>query len=106
MGVASLVLGIISVIIAFIPLCGSIAFIPAVVGLILGIIDTVKKSKAKEKKGISIAGLVLSALAIIFIYAWIFLIGASASKIANEIDFNEINSSLSVNYSIDDDYTF
>ncbi len=79
MGVAALVLGIISIIIALIPLCGSVAFIPALVGLILGIVDTVKKAKAGQKKGVSIAGIVLSALAIIFIFLWIFVLGAGAA---------------------------
>lgn len=64
MGIAALVLGIISIIIGFIPLCGSIALLPAIIGLILGIVDTVQKSKKGEKKGVSIAGLVLSAIAV------------------------------------------
>ena len=50
MGIAALILGIISIVIALIPVCGSIAFVPALVGLILGIVDTVKKGKAGEKK--------------------------------------------------------
>lgn len=79
MGIAALILGIISIVIALIPVCGSIAFVPALVGLILGIVDTVKKGKAGEKRGISIAGLVLSALAIVFIFLWIFVIGVGAS---------------------------
>ena len=79
MGIAALILGIISIVIALIPVCGSIAFVPALVGLILGIVDAVKKGKAGEKRGISIAGLVLSALAIVFIFLWIFVIGVGAS---------------------------
>ena len=79
MGIAALILGIISIVIALIPDCGSIAFVPALEGLILGIVDTVKKGKAGEKRGISIAGLVLSALAIVFIFLWIFVIGVGAS---------------------------
>lgn len=88
MGIAALILGIISIIIGFIPLCGSIAFIPAVVGLILGIVDTVQKSKKDEKKGISIAGIVLSALAIVIISLWVFLFGVAISN----VDGNQLNS--------------
>ena len=44
MGVAALILGIVSTIFGFVPFCGIIAFVPAVVGLILGIIDIVQKS--------------------------------------------------------------
>lgn len=67
MGIGSLVLGIIAFIISFIPFLGAFAFLPALIAVILGIVDIVKKSKAKEKKGIAIAGVVLSAIAIVFI---------------------------------------
>lgn len=65
MGVTSLVLGILSLITGWIPFVCFFAFILAVIGLILGIVDTVKKSKANDKRrGISIAGLIISAVAI------------------------------------------
>lgn len=86
MGIAALILGIISLIIGFVPLCGSIALLPAIIGLILGIVDTVRKSKKGEKKGVSIAGLVLSAMATIVIVFWVFIFGAAISN----IDTNEI----------------
>lgn len=77
MGVASLVLGIVSVVLSFIPFCGIIALIPAIVGFILGIVDVVKKSKAQEPKGMSIAGLVCSAIAIVLILYWYIAAGAA-----------------------------
>ena len=86
MGVAALVLGIVSIVIAWIPLCGVIAFIPALIGLILGIVDTVKKSKKGEKKGMSIAGIILNALAIIFIAVYTFAIGGAVSQGLNELN--------------------
>lgn len=65
MGVASLVLGIISLIAGWIPFVCWFVFILAVIGLILGIVDCVKKSKANVSgKGMGIAGLILSAIAI------------------------------------------
>lgn len=87
MGIAALVLGIISIIIGFIPLCGSIALFPAIIGLILGIVDVVLKSKKGEKKGVSIAGLVLSAIAIVIITFWVFIFGVAVSN----VDTNELN---------------
>lgn len=87
MGIAALILGILSIIIGFIPLCGSIALVPAIIGLILGIVDTVQKNKKGEKKGISIAGLVLSAIAIVVIIFWVFIFGVAVSNVdVNEID--------------------
>lgn len=84
MAVASLVLGIVSIIIGFIPLCGMIAFVPAIIGLILGIVDLVKKNKAGEdKKGMSIAGIVLSAIAIVVIAYWVLVVGAATAEVIN-----------------------
>lgn len=87
MGIAALILGIISLIIGFIPLCGSIALVPAIIGLILGIVDTVLKKKKDEKIAVSVTGLVLSAIAIVVIIFWVFIFGVAASK----VDTNNIN---------------
>lgn len=65
MGIASLILGIISLVTGWIPFVCFIMLILAIIGLIFGIIDTLKKSKTQEaNKGISIAGMVVSALAV------------------------------------------
>ncbi len=85
MGVAALVLGIISIIVGFIPFCGAIAFVPAVIGLILGIIDIVQKSKKKEPKGMAIAGTILTGLAIVIISFWLFVFGVAANGTADYI---------------------
>lgn len=95
MGIAALVLGILSIIIGFIPLCGAIAFFPAIVGVILGMIEIVTKSKKNEKKGMGIAGVILSALAIVFIVFWVLVIGTSdTGKIENNDIENRINNSI------------
>jgi len=66
MGIAALILGILSILLSFIPGCGLImVFLPALIGLILGIVDVVKKSKSGGKKGLGIAGIILNVLAII-----------------------------------------
>ena len=70
MGVAALVIGIVSLIVGFIPFCGTWAMLPAVVGLILGIVDTVLRSGRKQPRGMSIAGIVLNALAMLIIVVW------------------------------------
>lgn len=90
MGIASLILGIISLIIGFVPLCGSIALLPAIIGVILGIIDISKKSKTGEKKSQSIAGLIMSAIAVVIIIFWIFV----ASGVEVETDSNFTNEYL------------
>ena len=101
MGVAALILGIVSIIVGIIPFCGAVAFVPAVIGLILGIVDTVQKNKNGEKKGMSIAGIVLNALAVLFIAFWIFVFGAAiANADPNNVNaiLNEVSSSLKNEY--------
>lgn len=107
MAVASLVLGIISIIIGFIPFCGTIAFVPAVVGLVLGIVALVKAKKPvevvegveppKSKKGLSIAGIILSGIAVVVILFWnvvmVGLLGAAASAVGEAVE-SELGTSL------------
>lgn len=65
MGVASLVLGIVSIVLAFMPFFWLISFLPALVGLILGIISLCKKTS----KGLSIAGIVICSIVCILVFA-------------------------------------
>ena len=109
MGIAALVLGIVSLIFGFIPLCGTWAIIHAIVGLILGIIDCVKQSKKEDgKKGKSIAGIVCSALAIvIIIFWWIIMAGVIVNKtgdsLSNAIESGDTNKIIdALNITIDD----
>ena len=62
MQVASLVLGIIGLVMVWIPIVG---MIPAVIGLILGIVSVKAAKKAQQESGLGTAGLVLSIIAIV-----------------------------------------
>lgn len=84
MGVAALVLGIVAVVFAIIPVLGYIAFVPAVVGLVLGIIEVSQKGKKNEPKGMGIAGVVLNAVAILFIVLWT-IVFASAPSLEDQL---------------------
>lgn len=76
MGIASMVIGIVAAILGFIPYCNFFAIIPAIVGLVLGIVDVAKKSKLNVPKGMGVAGIVLNSVAIVIILLWVFIIGA------------------------------
>ncbi len=108
MGIAALVLGIIALVTSWIPFICCFAFILAVVGLILGIVDAVKKSKTNDnKKGFGIAGLVISAIAIpIIIFSSLFTIGITAA-IIEDTDYDNYeyrNDYYNDDYDYDDWY--
>jgi hypothetical protein len=86
MGIAAMIIGIVAVVLGFIPFCGYFALLPAIIGLILGIIDVKKKSEAQQPKGKGMAGIVLNAVALIVILLWtlVFAAGGSAAIDAME----------------------
>lgn len=90
MGIASMVIGIVSAVLGFIPLCNYFALIPAVVGLVLGILDVVKKSKAKEPMAQGIAGIALNAAAILLIIIYTMVFAAAGAATLNEMS-NELS---------------
>ncbi|MBA7476393.1 hypothetical protein ES707_11779 [subsurface metagenome] len=89
MGLAAMIIGIVAVILGIIPGCGLVFGLPpAIVGLILGIVDVRKKSKAKQPKGTGMAGVVLNAVAIVFIIVWTLVIAAAPKAIESIEDAN------------------
>lgn len=86
MGVASLVLGIVGLILSFIPCVGWIALALTIPGVILGAIGISAAKKSGQGKGISVAGLVCSLLATIFAVVWMLLIAGATSATASAID--------------------
>lgn len=93
MGVASLVLGILALIVAWVPCVGVYALLFSVIGLILGAIGMVKAKKTGEGKGLSIAGFVCNVVATAIAIYWCVIIGGAAVA-ANDIS-NDIKKSKS-----------
>lgn len=86
MGIASMVIGIVAAVLCWIPFCNYWAFIPAVVGLVLGAIEMKKKKTANEPRGMAVAGVVLNIVAIAFIFIWTIALADSARKVGNAVD--------------------
>lgn len=76
MGVISLILGVVSIIIAFIPLIWIVSIVTAIIGLVFGILSLVKK-KDKTK---SIVGIVLCAITILLVIMTLQNISNSFNK--------------------------
>lgn len=70
LAIAALVLGIVSLILAFIPLINVLAGIAAVVGLILAIVAIFQKGK---KKGVALGGLITTSLALVMSFVMGFV---------------------------------
>lgn len=92
MSVASLVLGILSVLLAFVPFCGMFSLLPAAIGLILGLVgattakpDPLNPNLPKPGKGMGIAGAVLSGVAILVCIAWTMFFATGVTAIAKGV---------------------
>jgi hypothetical protein len=88
MGVASLVLGIFSIVCGFIPLCNFFALIPAVVGLVLGIVSAVGNKKRQKPNGMAIAGAIMSGIAILSIIFWLMIFAGATASASQQIQSN------------------
>ena len=77
MGVAALVLGIVALVLSFLPCVSWLAYLPAFVGVVLGIVGLVLSRKTGEGKWTALPGLVFSITAIIWVpvLAFVFLGG-------------------------------
>ncbi len=81
MGVAALIMGIISVVVAFIPCLGLLAFFTAIVAIVLGAIGISQASKASSPKGLSAGGLVTGVLALLISLAQLVVFAGFSTKI-------------------------
>lgn len=85
-GIAGFVLGIIALIISFIPCLGMYALVPGVVAIALSAVGLSQATKANASKGLIIAALVISILGTV-IAGWQFVvIKTAADQIENGIE--------------------
>ncbi|MEI8135869.1 MAG: DUF4190 domain-containing protein [Bacteroidota bacterium] len=85
LGIAGMILGIIAIIVSFIGCMAVCSILLAVVGLVLSAISMSQAKKAGASKGMAIAGLICSILAIIICLIWIFVFAAVVSKGADVV---------------------
>jgi len=90
MEVISIIISIVSLIILIIPKVGTIAYIPAVIGLFLGIIAVSINKEDKSRKKLGIIGIIISAIAIFICY----IVISKATIKANETFANDLQKSI------------
>lgn len=78
MDTASLVIGIICTVIGFIPCLQVVVLVPALVGLILGIISFNRNKEEDKPTGIALAGMILNALPLLILSAMALFLGLGA----------------------------
>ncbi len=83
MGVAALIMGIISIVIAIIPCIGALAFFTGIVAIVLGAIGLSQASQTSTPKGLQIGGLVTGALALLIAISQMVLIGGFSKNFDN-----------------------
>ena len=90
MGIASLVLGILSILLGWIPIIGMVSWILAPLGLIFGFI-----ALGKTNKGLAIGGLITSGIGLLICIAWVTFFGAIFSQAQREGAFDNLPAAAS-----------
>jgi hypothetical protein len=80
LGIAALITGIITFVLAVIPCIGVIAIIPGIVAVVLAAIGLSQASKSNAPRGVIIAGLVIGVVALMISFSQIFVAGKLAGN--------------------------
>lgn len=86
LGIIGLIFGIISLLVAFIPCVGMLAFAPAGLALLLSIIGLVQANKNNGAKGLNIGALIVSIVSIAFASIWLIIMVGVSNMDENEIE--------------------
>ena len=84
LGTAGFVLGLVGLIFAFIPIIGVVAWPMVILGLIFGIVGTLRANRGQaSNKGLAITAVVLSAIGLLICVIWTAAFGKAVSDTAN-----------------------
>jgi len=84
LGTAGFVLGLVGLLFAFIPLIGVVAWPLTILGLIFGIIGTLRANRGQaSNKGLAVTAVVLSAIGLVICVIWTAAFGKVVSDTAN-----------------------
>jgi hypothetical protein len=80
LGIAALITGIITFVLAIIPCVGVVAIIPGIITIILASVGLSQASRQNSPKGILIAGLIIGIIAVMISFGWLFVAGKIFDK--------------------------
>jgi hypothetical protein len=84
-GTTGFVLGLVGLLLSFLPIIGVVAWPLVILGLVFSILGLLRATKgAATNKGLAIAGIVLSAIGLVICIAWTALFGATVNAINND----------------------
>lgn len=95
LAVAALVLGIVAIVGSWMPILNNVSAIIAFVGAVLGIIALATANKKMRKKGLAIAGTVLSVLAFVFVLVTQAYYSAVLDGVSDSLSASTTNQSSS-----------
>jgi predicted PurR-regulated permease PerM len=81
LGIAGMVLGIVAIVVSFIPCFGWWAILMAIVGVVLSSISMNQAKKVGAPKSMAMAGLICSILAIVIGCAWLFIFAEALTHV-------------------------
>jgi hypothetical protein len=112
LGIIGLVLGVLALILSFVPCIGMWAIAPGIIGLILSAVGMSMAGKVGASKGLSIAGLVLSIIACLMAAYWYWVVmrvpnelkdaGIRFDSIVDQFDTAKLNDLKNMNINITD----
>jgi lysylphosphatidylglycerol synthetase-like protein (DUF2156 family) len=80
LGVAALITGIITFVLAVIPCVGIIAIIPGIIAIVLASVGLSQAARQNSPRGVLVAGLVLGIIAVMISFSQVFVVGRFASQ--------------------------
>lgn len=84
LGIAALITGIVTFVLAAIPCVGMIAIIPGIIAIVLASVGLSQANKSGAPRGLLIAGLVIAVVASLISFSQIFVAGEIAKKAENK----------------------
>ena len=80
LGIAALITGIVTFVLAVIPCVGIVAIIPGIIAIVLAGVGLSQASRQNTPKGILIAGLIIGIIAVMISFSQVFVIGRISKR--------------------------